>query len=588
MKRVSATVFCSVLALFAQGVEPPRLVIQEGRAGFVDEAGRVLASPRYARVGVWSEGRIWVQEHAETGAPGTFLDERANPVAPARFRDLSAVRPELPMPAFDRGVAVVGLAEGGFGYVNRAGALLGRTTSAGAFQRQDDPLLLVVEQGLQGYIDRQGAVKIPTRFEEARPFRGGRAAARAGARWGLLDESGSWVVEPSFDAILPVQGPTGLWAFRLEGRWGLLNEAGRRLTDAAYEAIGSSRDGVVAAKAADGWGLVAADGALRAAPRYEALAPLGEAAGFWAAQGRNGKWGVVAANGLEIAACGFDIVDAPAPEIWTAARSGSWGVLDPEKGTWRLAPVFERILPLAPPFAGSALVEQRGRWGVADAATGRMTLKTEQSGIRQWGDHLAVEKGSTLQLLDRAGTRTLEWAGRLAGLPPYETLREGLGVLRFEGGATLVTDRGEMPWTEAFDDAGDWSGGVLAVRRDGRWGYVRRDGAWRIQPTFTAAGAFAEGVAPASDDDGRWGLIDEAGAWRAKPAFEGMGAPWRGRVPAMRGGRWGLVDFDGNEVLDCVYDGLEWGSGETGEIRFHGTEPDLIPGLDGYGGWSPE
>lgn len=54
-------------------------------------------------------------------------------------------------------------------------------------------------------------------------------------------------------------------------------------------------------------------------------------------------------------------------------------------------------------------------------------------------------------------------------------------------------------------------------------------------------------------------------------------------APVMRGGKWGLVDFDGNVVLPCAYDGLEWGTGDAGEPRFHGAVPDLIPGLDGYG-----
>ena len=139
----------------AEGDHPWR-VFQAGKTGFASSGGRLLAAPIYAWVGAWSDGRLWVQEEVGPGASGTFLDPSAKLVAPARYRGLSAIRPELPLPAFERGVAVVGLADGGFGYLDRSGRLLGRTSRAGAFMRQDDPLLLIVDQGRFGYIDRQG------------------------------------------------------------------------------------------------------------------------------------------------------------------------------------------------------------------------------------------------------------------------------------------------------------------------------------------------------------------------------------------------------------------------------------------------
>jgi hypothetical protein len=582
MKPFPVIVFCAALGLAAPGAEPPGLIIQEGRAGFIDNAGHILVTPRYACLGRWSGGRLWVQEESVPGAPGTFLDERARPVAPAHYRDLSAVRPELPLPEFEHGLAVVGLVDGGYGYVAATGMLLARTTAAGAFQRQAGDLLLYDDDGRIGFVGRDGARKIPARFDAASPFKDGCAAARAGGRWGLIDASGNWTAGPSFDDLIHVQDTMGLWAYRLDGRWGLLDSTGRRLTDAAYDAIGPSYGRVVAIKAADGWGLVAGDGLVLVAPRYKALAPLGEADGFWAAMKRDGKWGIVATNGIEQAAFAFDLVDAPAPGIWIAAQSGSWGILDPQSGAWRLPPVCQRMLALGPPFAGWVLAEQRGRWGVADAASGRLVLPAAYARIRPWGDWLAVEQDGAVQLLDRAGNCVREWTGGLNGLPPAEKLREGPGVLRFNGGATLVTGQGVRPWLETFDDAGEWSGGLLAVQRGGLWGYVRQDAGWQIQPAFSAAGGFAEGVAPAGME-GRWGLIDETGSWRVKPVFDGAGAPWHGRVPVMRRGKWGLVDFDGADVLPCVYDGLEWGVGEAGEPRFHGAVPDLIPGLDRYG-----
>jgi len=165
----------------------PLLVVKAERVGFVDASGRLLVAPRYTRCGRWSEGRLWVQEQVGSDAFGTFLDEQAKPVSPMQFCDLSAVRPELPLPCFEKGVAVIGMPEGGFGYLNSQGHVLALTTRAGAFQRQDGELLICVVSNRVGFIDREGETVISAQYETATPFRGGRAAVRQGDQWGLLD-----------------------------------------------------------------------------------------------------------------------------------------------------------------------------------------------------------------------------------------------------------------------------------------------------------------------------------------------------------------------------------------------------------------
>ena len=153
---------------FSGGPGSSALVFRNGKAGFIAGDGRLLAAPRYQVAGNWSEGRIWVQERDGNTRSGRFLDELARPLPAAmEMRNLAGLLPEQPLPRFQRGLAVVGLADGAYGYVNREGRLLGRTSRAGAFLRQDDPLLLIVESGRVGYMDRDGNVKIAPRFDDA-------------------------------------------------------------------------------------------------------------------------------------------------------------------------------------------------------------------------------------------------------------------------------------------------------------------------------------------------------------------------------------------------------------------------------------
>lgn len=553
----------------AEGDHPWR-VFQAGKTGFASSGGRLLAAPIYAWVGAWSDGRLWVQEEVGPGASGTFLDPSAKLVAPARYRGLSAIRPELPLPAFERGVAVVGLADGGFGYLDRSGRLLGRTSRAGAFMRQDDPLLLIVDQGRFGYIDRQGTVAIPARFDEAHPFRGARAAAAVAGQWGLIDAVGEWVVRPAFDAVGWFAEDPRVWSFRKDKQWGLLGRDGARLTDARFDGVGLVHGDAVSIRLGDRWGLVSLAGGVCIESRYAWVEPFGSEAGCWAVQTESGRWGVVSTNGAERVPAVFDRVEALAPAVWAGWLNGAVGLLNSTNGDWRSAQRYLSLVPLPDPFRPLAWATRQEGKGVVDLATEAVRVPFRHSRLKPWGEGFAGQDGRQVRFYDKAGQVVREWEGSLDGLPEFESLRDGAGVLRATAGGTLIRADGTLPITDRFEDVGAWSAGLLAARHEGRWGFVDGRGRWVVDPRFEALGAFAGAVAPAAEA-GRWGLIDRAGRWAAEPAFDKIETAWNGRFPARRGNAWGLIDATGAEVLPCVYDGLEWGRDFRGDPLRYGS-----------------
>lgn len=46
--------------------------------------------------------------------------------------------------------------------------------------------------GKWGYINQRQEWTIPPRFEEAREFQSGRAAAKQGGKWGFINKQGQW------------------------------------------------------------------------------------------------------------------------------------------------------------------------------------------------------------------------------------------------------------------------------------------------------------------------------------------------------------------------------------------------------------
>lgn len=272
-------------------------------------------------------------------------------------------------------------------------------------------------------------------------------------------------------------------------------------------------------------------------------------------------------------------------DMWLAQQNGLWGILDPGSGRWRVPAVFNRILSLESPFEKSVLVEQSRKWGLVNAETGKTLIETHYRRIAQWGVFLAIEKDDRMQLLDAELEEVVAWQGAFEGLPSVDTLTGGSGVLVTARGATRITRDGKLPWDDFFENAGEWSDGFLAVKRQGRWGLVNEAGEWVLKPAFESVGSIAEGVAPVCENR-RWGLIRLNGNQGERLFMieaEQMGRPWRGLVPIMRGGCWGLIDFDGNIILHCDYDTLEWSTDEAGRSRFYGIDPVQTPGLRFYG-----
>jgi hypothetical protein len=578
MKRLLAgSLVILAWVLGTQGNEAPAAwrVFRGARTGFVGREGRLLVPPVYARCGDWREGRLWVQgadDAAGAGASGFFLDRQARPLSEARYQNLADVRPELPLPFFDHGVAVVGLATGGLGYLDLRGRLLGRAAPAAAFQRQEGDLLLVEEGGRHGYMDRQGRMRIPARYAGGTPFRGTHAAVRESTPWGLIDAKGAWAVLPAYDELLGFAGEPRFWAYRLRRGWGVMDVTGRCLADPVYDEVGVWHGDVVSLCRKGLWGLLSAGGEERLPPRFATLAPVERVPGAWRAQTPDGRWGVVDSEGRELVACRFANISLLEPGRWIAHQGEGSGVWSQAERRWAVEPRHSRVLPLAAPFAGWVLVEQKGRWGAAELDTGRAALPLRFSRIEPWLGWLAAADGGTVRVFDPSAKQRLSWPGELNGLPPPHAMFDGLGVLHKARGATLITRDASWAWTNDVEAAGSWSVGWVAVRRQGRWGFVDRHGAWTIRPRFEAVGAWNGGTAPVREK-GRWGLIDAHGEYRVKPAFEKMGDPWRGCVPVRREGQWGLIDRRGREVLPCAYDGLEWGSGAEDDPVRHGACP---------------
>lgn len=83
-----------------------------------------------------------------------------------------------------------------------------------------------------GYIDTYGKQVIPFVFDEAKIFINGYACAKTDGKWGIIDQSGAWVLVPAFENLESTNGQ--YFIFSKGDLYGIVNLKGEIIVEAKY------------------------------------------------------------------------------------------------------------------------------------------------------------------------------------------------------------------------------------------------------------------------------------------------------------------------------------------------------------------
>jgi hypothetical protein len=129
----------------------------------------------------------------------------------------------------------------------------------------------------------------------------------------------------------------------------------------------------------------------------------------------------------------------------------------------------------------------------------------------------------------------------------------------------------------SFSYASSFSEGIAKVEKDGKFGFINKEGVFVIEPKYKMVYSFSHGLASVQTDDGKWGYIDQADIFVVQPQFEEAFEFSEQLARVKIGGKWGYITTDGEIAIqpqfDVAYDfreGLarvEQGS-ERGFIRY--------------------
>lgn len=181
--------------------------------------------------------------------------------------------------------------DGLYGFVDRQGRMVipAKYEYAGSFS---EGLAAVCKNHRYGFVDASGRVVVSPRYEYVHPFSEGYALVRKAKTFGFINKSGKLVITNRYQKLYPFSDGRAL--FCANGKWGFIDHQGKTIISARYEDALPFSEGLAAVCDKGKWGFINTQGNIVIAPQYQLAKPFGNGL---AAVLQNGKWGFVDQNG---------------------------------------------------------------------------------------------------------------------------------------------------------------------------------------------------------------------------------------------------------------------------------------------------
>lgn len=154
-------------------------------------------------------------------------------------------------------------------------------------------LRMIKRNGRYGFVDDQGRLRIPNRYEEAQPFRHGLAAIKIRSKWGFIDKEDNITVQPVYDEATLLHA--GLIRVKQNGKYGLINHSGDIIIPVRYDKLTLLKNNRVLLRDKGLEGLANNRGDVLLFPKYDSVLDLDNGLVIVA---QHGKYGLINLQGI--------------------------------------------------------------------------------------------------------------------------------------------------------------------------------------------------------------------------------------------------------------------------------------------------
>lgn len=288
----------------------------------------------------------------------------------------------------------------------------------------------------------------------------------------------------------------------------------------------------------------------------------------------NGKSGFIDRAGRLVIKPRFDDAGRFTEGLAPVELGGKWGYVN-KKGDLVIPLKFDWALGF---YEGRALIMLNEKWGYIDSE-GRIVVEPRFDEAGSFSEGVArvclYDKDFKFGFIDRVGKYKwgfIDKSGRWVLKPIYDSPvydfqngRASVGKdIGYNNGVvvdTFFVDKAgrSYPEPEADERFEDFEGlspffeGLAYFRREGKYGFVNKQGRMVIAPQFDLVGYFSEGVASVLIEkeqslEGGWGYVNTKGEIVLTPRFDWAWEFSEGRALVAVGDRVGYVDRAGHYI----------------------------------------
>ncbi|MCL2072312.1 MAG: WG repeat-containing protein [Marinilabiliaceae bacterium] len=264
---------------------------------------------------------------------------------------------------------------------------------------------------------------------------------------------------------------------------------------------------------------------------------------------RKNKWGYVNRQGQEVIPLIYDEAHPFSNGVARIKRDKKCGIID-TTGAEILPIVYDEIKNFS---WGAALVKREGKWGVIDT-TYREICKPVYDDIGIFGEVLF--DFAFVKREDKWGIIDMQWKEVIPAQYEAIIFDEGLAPLRGHGKIGFINERCKMVIPADYDDCTYFSNGSVAVKQNGLWGYIDREGKIVIpcKLNYEQYGPYSEGLIAVMRNK-KWGYIDTAEkvVIPIKLNYDKVFGFSEGMAKVMKKDKYGFINLAGKEVIKPKY-----------------------------------
>lgn len=319
-------------------------------------------------------------------------------------------------------------------------------------------------------------------------------------KWGFIDTTGKWILQPQFDFCEPYS--QGMALIENNDLFGFVDLFGKIIVEPIYEEADNFNEGVAIVFDGEFYGAINRFGKIKIPFEYD---DIGEFVDGIAYALKNGSFGYIDLNGNVVVPFVYQQAFTINNNRALVKQYGKYGIINKAN---------KIILPFSfdwiePNFTDTVIkVKAEDKFGII-AFSGDTLLPLEYDKIGQIDNDpiLVIDRGK-VGYFSRSGVWVIP--------PKYESdpfvldwgeFYKGLARIRIKGkmGVIDATDTRRVP--AIFENMGHFQGVLFPIKKRGKWGYSDHDIKLRIKYTYDNALSFIDSLARVKLND-NWGMVD--------------------------------------------------------------------------------